>query len=200
MRLSKIISVALHPIFMPLITLQLTLFLIPEIQFIINPYLTFITVSVVISTIIFPLILILIFIKMGRVKSLEMDNYKERSSPLIYCSLSMFIGYQFVDAFLTFTPILKAEFLGAIIIISVASFISKFWKISLHMLAIGGLTGALIGLHFLYGGLSSFVIVAILLAGVLGISRINENAHNYSQIYTGFLIGVSIELATILLF
>tara|TARA_B100001758_G_scaffold247879_1_gene268057 strand:+ start:42972 stop:43574 length:603 start_codon:yes stop_codon:yes gene_type:complete len=200
MRLSKIISVVLHPIFMPFITLKLTLFLIPEIQFIIAPYLNFITLSVIISTIIVPLILILFFIQMGWVKSLEMDNYQERSTPLIYCSLSMFIGYQFVDSFLVFAPIIKAEFFGAIIIISIAALISRFWKISLHMLAIGGLTGALISLHFLYEGITYFVIIAIITSGVLGISRINENAHNYSQVYTGFLIGLSIELTTMLLF
>ena len=200
MRLSKIISVVLHPIFMPLIALKLTLFLVPSIGFAFNNYIGFVIRIVVISTIITPLISILFFIKTGRVKSLEMSSHKERFPPLIYSALFMFIGYQFINSALTFAPILKAEFLGAIVIISLAAFISKFWKISLHMLGVGGFTGALIGLNFLYGGLSQFVVMAILLSGVLGISRINEKAHNHAQIYIGFLLGAFIELSSVLIF
>ncbi len=199
MRLSKIISVILHPIFMPLIALKLTLFLVPSIGFALNTYVRFIVGIVVISTIVFPLISILFFIKTGSVKSLEMSSHKERFPPLIYSALFMFVGYQFVNSALTFAPILKAEFLGAIVIVSLAAVISKFWKISLHMLGIGGLVGVLIGLNFLYGGLSQFVVISILLSGVLGVSRINEKAHNYSQVYTGFIVGVSVELIALLL-
>ena len=200
MRLSKIISVVLHPIFMPLIALKLTLFLVPSIGFALNNYISFIVRIVVISTVIMPLISILFFIKTGSVKSLEMSSHKERFPPLIYSALFMFIGYQFINSALTFAPILKAEFLGAIVIISLAAFISKFWKISLHMLGIGGLVGVLIGLNFLYGGLSQFVVISILLSGILGVSRINEKAHNHAQIYIGFLLGVFIELSSVLIF
>jgi hypothetical protein len=199
MRLSKIISVVLHPIFMPLIALKLTLFLVPSIGFVLNNYISFIVRIVVISTVIMPLISILFFIKNGSVKSLEMSSHKERFPPLIYSALFMFIGYQFINSALTFTRILKAEFLGAIVIISLAAFISKFWKISLHMLGIGGLVGVLIGLNFLYGGLSQFVVISILLSGILGVSRINEKAHNHLQIYIGFILGAFIELGSIVL-
>ena len=199
MRLSKIISVILHPIFMPLIALKLTLFLVPSIEFALNNYISFIVRIVVISTIIMPLISILFFIKNGSVKSLEMSSHKERFPPLIYSALFMFIGYQFINSALTFAPILKAEFLGAIVIISLAAFISKFWKISLHMLGIGGLVGVLIGLNFLYGGLSQFVVISILLSGILGVSRINEKAHNHLQIYIGFILGAFIELGSVVL-
>jgi len=146
-----------------------------------------------------PLISILFFIKTGSVKSLEMSSHKERFPPLIYSALFMFVGYQFVNSALTFTPILKAEFLGAIVIVSLAAFISKFWKISLHMLGIGGLVGVLIGLNFLYGGLSQFVVISILLSGVLGVSRINEKAHSHLQIYIGFILGAFIELSSVIL-
>ena len=200
MRLSKIISVIFHPIFMPLIALKLTLFLVPSIGFALNTYIRFIVGIVVISTIVFPLISILFFIKTGSVKSLEMSSHKERFPPLIYSALFMFGGYQFVNSALTFTPILKAEFLGAIVIVSLAAFISKFWKISLHMLGIGGLVGVLIGLNFLYGGLSQFVVISILLSGILGVSRINEKAHNHLQIYIGFILGAFIELSSVLVF
>jgi hypothetical protein len=199
MRLSKAISIILHPVFIPLITLKTTLFFAPSIGFAIYSYLNFMILTVVLTTIVFPLLLILFLVKKGKVASLEMANYKERPKPLIYSALTMFIGYSVLESILTLAPVLKAELLAAIIIVGLASFISKYWKISLHMLGVGGGTGALIGIHFLYGGLSQLIILAILISGILGIARINEKAHNYAQIYVGFLVGLFIQLSAVLL-
>ena len=200
MGVSKVISIVLHPVFIPLITLKTTLFFTPSLGFSIYSYVNFITLIVVLSTIVFPLLLILFLIKKGKVKSLEMGDYKERARPLIYSSLIMLVGYRVLDPILILAPILKAELLAAIIIVGLAGFISKYWKISLHMLGVGGGTGALIGIHFLSIGVSQLIILAILLSSILGIARINEKAHNHAQIYVGFLVGFSIELTSVLLF
>ena len=199
MRLSKAISIILHPVFIPLITLKTTLFFFPSIGFAIYSYLNFMMLTIVLTTIVFPLLLILFLVKKGKVASLEMVNYKERPKPLMYSALIMFIGYSVLESILTLAPVLKAELLAAIIIVGLASFISKYWKISLHMLGVGGGTGALIGIHFLYGGLSQLIILAILISGILGIARINEKAHNHAQIYVGFLVGLFIQLSAVLL-
>jgi len=199
MRPSKVISIILHPVFIPLITLKTTLFFAPSIGFAINSYLNFMILTVVLTTIVFPLLLILFLVKKGKVASLEMVNYKERPKPLMYSALIMFIGYSVLESILTLAPVLKAELLAAIIIVGLASFISNYWKISLHMLGVGGGTGALIGIHFLYGGLSQLIILAILTSGILSIARINEKAHNHAQIYVGFLVGLFIQLNAVLL-
>ena len=68
------------------------------------------------------------------------------------------------------------------------------------MLGIGGVVGVLFSLNILFGGLPKIIIIFVLLAGVLGAARINENAHNHAQIYTGFLVGFFIEAAGILFF
>ena len=199
MRLSKVISIILHPVFIPLITLKTTLFFTPSLGFVIDSYLNFITHIVILTTIVFPLLLILLLVRNGKVASLEMTNYKERPTPLIYSALIMFIGYGILEPILTLAPVLKAELLTAIIIVGLASFISKYWKISLHMLGVGGITGALIGIHFLCGGLSQLIILSMLISGILGIARINEKAHNHAQIYVGFLVGIFVQLSSILL-
>ena len=84
---------------------------------------------------------------------------------------------------------------GIIIKIFIAMIISNFWKISLHMLGIGGLVGVFCALNFLLGGYISLIIILLFSAGLVGYSRINENAHNLNQIYCGFIIGFFIELA-----
>ena len=200
MQLSKIISVILHPIFMPIIALYLSLELIPNIGFSITNYLNFIFLTLFFSTIILPLISILFLIKYKLVSSLEMSFHKERPVPLLITVTWMIYGYYKLIGVLVLAPILKAEITGAIIILFIAAAISKYWKISLHMLAMGGVVGVFFSLNFLFGGLLQIIAISILLSGVLGIARINEGAHNHTQIYTGFLLGFLIEAAGILFF
>ena len=93
MRLSKTISVILHPIFMPMIALYLSLKFVPNIGFAITNYLNFIYLILAFSTIILPLMSILFLIKKKQVTSLEMSNYKERSVPLFITAIWMCYGY-----------------------------------------------------------------------------------------------------------
>ena len=129
MRLSKLISVILHPIFMPLLTLKLSLFFVPHFSFAISDSLAFFNLIVVLSTIIFPLFITLILIQKNKVTSLEMSSLKERSLPLVCTAFSMFIGYLLLQNSLASSPILKKELLGAFAIIVVAVIVSKYWKI-----------------------------------------------------------------------
>lgn len=198
MRISKLISLILHPIFMPLLAFYLSLVILPELKFTISHNLTLIYFIIVISTIVFPLISVLILKKTGRLSSLEMIHHKERVLPLFNTAICMFFGYFFLQKILLYTPLLMAEFLGAIIIISLASILSNFWKISLHMLAIGGVLGVFIAINILYQNSNIFIILFIFLSGILAYSRLNEKAHNQPQVYIGFLTGFFIELIMIL--
>jgi len=200
MRLSKFISIILHPIFMPILALYLSLRQVPSIGFAITNYQNYIYLVLIFSTVILPLISIFFLIKSGKVSSLEMSNQKERSVPLFRTALWMGLGYYILENILVFSPIIKAELIGAISIILIASIISKYWKISLHLLGIGGLVGVLIALEIIYGNLQHLIIIFILLSGVVAMARIKEKAHNYPQVYIGFLGGLSVELLIILIF
>ena len=199
MKLTQFISIILHPIFMPLLALHLTLIVVPSLAFTLSQNLVLIYCIVIFCTIILPLISIFWLIQKGRVSSLEMSNHKERSLPLVKTVIWMSVGYYLLENALFYTPILKAELLGAIIIILVAAIISKFWKISLHLLGIGGLVGVFIALQVIHGALLYLLILFILLSGILAVARIEQKAHNYAQVYAGFIVGLSVELITILL-
>lgn len=183
---------------MPLLTLYLSLTILPELELTISHNLQIIYFIVLISTIILPLISILILVKLGLLRSLEMSHHKERVFPLFNVTMSMLFGYFFLQHILLYSPLLMAEYLGALIIISIATILSNFWKISLHMLGIGGVLGAFIAINILYQGSNTWIIIFVLLSGILAYSRLNENAHNKSQVYLGFLIGLLIELTVIL--
>ena len=177
----------------------MSLKILPSIGFAITNYLTYIYLILFLSTIILPLLSLFFLIKNKKVSSLEINNYKERSLPLFITALWMGYGYYKIGSLLTFAPILKAELIGGITIIIVATIISKYWKISLHMLAIGGVVGVYFSLNMLIGNLQNIIIVAVIIAGIVGSARIYEKAHNHCQVYVGFIAGFLIEISAILL-
>jgi len=200
MKLTQLISIILHPMFMPLLALHLTLLVLPSLAFTLSQNLLLIYGILVFSTMILPLVSIFWLMRKGKVSSLEMSNHKERSLPLFKTVIWMSFGYYLLQNLLFYTPILKAELLGAIIIILIAAIVSKYWKISLHLLGIGGVVGVFIALQIIHGDFLYLLLFFILLSGLLGVARIKQKAHNYAQVYAGFLVGLSVELTTLLVY
>ena len=200
MKLTQLISVILHPMFMPILALHLTLLVLPSLAFTLSHNLLLIYGILIFSTMVLPLISIFWLMQKGKVISLEMSNHKERSLPLFKTVIWMSFGYYLLQNLLFYTPILKAELLGAILIILLAAIISKFWKISLHLLGIGGVVGVFIALQIMHGDFLYLLLLFILLSGLLGVARIKQKAHNYAQVYAGFLVGLSVELITLLVY
>lgn len=200
MKLTQLISILLHPMFMPILALHLTLLVLPSLAFTLSQNLLLIYGILVFSTMVLPLISIFWLMQKGKVSSLEMRNHKERSLPLFKTVIWMSFGYYLLQNLLFYTPILKAELLGAILIILLAAIISKFWKISLHLLGIGGVVGVFIALQIMHGDFLYLLLLFILLSGLLGVARIKQKAHNYAQVYAGFLVGLSVELITLLVY
>ena len=200
MKLTQLISILLHPMFMPLLALHLTLLVLPSLAFTLSHNLLLIYGIIIFSTMVLPLVSIFWLMRKGKVSSLEMSNHKERSLPLFKAVIWMSFGYYLLQNLLFYTPILKAELLGAIIIILIAAIISKFWKISLHLLGIGGVVGVFIALQIMHADFLYLLLLFILLSGLLGVARIKQKAHNYAQVYSGFLVGLSVELITLLVY
>ena len=82
---------------MPLLAFYLSLSILPELEFTISHNLKLIYFIVIISTIILPILSILILIKIDRLSSLEMIHHKERVLPLFNTAISMLLGYFFLQ-------------------------------------------------------------------------------------------------------
>jgi len=200
MAISRLISILLHPIFIPVISFYLSIRMVPNLDFTIANYQNYILLILIICTIILPVLCMLFLIKFDVISSLEMTKNQDRPIPLILTGCCLILALKLTESLLIFAPVLKKELVGAIIIILLASIISKFWKISLHMLGLGGLIGVLVSLQYLYGGLNSMIIYFMLIAGITAMARIYLKAHNHKQIYAGFIVGFIIECVIILLF
>lgn len=147
-----------------------------------------------IFTFILPTANALILLKMGRIKSLEMETSSERTMPYLSAALYYFaLFYLFYNA--EFPNIFKILVLGAGLSILLTVIINYKWKISAHTIGIGGVAGALLGsIYRLQLDMSFFLMLVILFSGIVGYARLKLNAHTPSQIYTGFALGFFVEL------
>jgi len=150
-------------------------------------------------TFLLPTINALILLRMGKIKSLEMETTAERTVPYLSTTFYFFaLFYLFYSAH--FPAVLSALVLGAAISILLTLIINYRWKISAHAIGTGGIIGAAIGLSFrLLTDMNIVLMLVIFCAGLTGYARLKLNAHTPAQVYSGFLLGTLIEL-TLMLF
>ena len=194
-KISQSFSVLIHPIFMPIVSLKLILYLSPISFLLISPYINFVTNMVVLTTIVVPVFIIFLLKLNNTVYSFEMKSLEERPLPLLFTGTSMLIGYIIIYPIISMFEIIKITFLCAILIVFASSLVSRYWKISLHMLGLGGITGMVLGVHFLIESNIPVLMFLLILSGILGSARLYLRAHNHLQVYVGFLLGCIVEFA-----
>lgn len=193
-RLAQILSLALHPVLMPTYALLFIFRQSTYFSYSVSPEAKMALFSIIIlNTLILPVMISYILVKRGWIKSFEMEKREERLMPyltnFILILLSAFMIYK-----LKLPRVFFLLTLGAAAAITIAMIVNIKWKISIHMIGIGGLIGTLFGLStFLLVDLRIMIIVCLLIAGLLGVARVTLGAHRPSQIYAGFLAGFFCE-------
>lgn len=121
-----------------------------------------------------------------------MENREERRWPLLLAIGWYYLLFRLFDVLHIHYVVIQL-LLGAMLILLLSAIVSNFWKISLHMLGIGGVLGAFLAIHTLFGGNIFLIITLLFCAGLVGFARVNENAHSLKQVYLGFVVGVGAE-------
>ncbi|MEP6736251.1 MAG: phosphatase PAP2 family protein [Chryseolinea sp.] len=143
---------------------------------------------------------ILIFKSFGTIKSLTLENRKERIAPFTFVTILYgAVTYIFFsrtrisinDSLLKFLLIID-------ILVLAATVITVFYKISIHSMAVWGFVGILLPLNKISedGKLLVPTIVAIVLAGVIMSARLQLNAHTPREILMGSIAGLLITLGS----
>jgi hypothetical protein len=191
---SRALSYLLHPLLMPFYTVLLVLNLNTYLAFSISQPLQRIVLLVVfVTTLAFPLLTALIYLRKGTIRSLEMETTAERRLPFLTSAIYYLLCFFLLDK-LPVSRMLGAMVLAASVTIVVAWVLSYSYKVSIHMIGIGGLTGVLFAMaRMLSADLTVPILICFLIAGFLGTARLTLGAHSPSQIYSGFLIGFLTE-------
>ncbi|MFH1159488.1 MAG: hypothetical protein V1733_00880 [bacterium] len=199
--MSKLVSFLLHPLLVPTYMLLFLLGIDGMYTLILNWQLKLLLVgTVVTTTLILPLFVIFLIFRIKLISSLSLPQREERIFPLI--TIAIFYTLTFYLLKNLFLPqFFQIFILGATVTAIISLIINLFYRISLHMIAWGGVSGICLGILFLSGE-EGFVplILSILLSGIAGTARMKVNAHQPLEIYSGWLAGVSVMSLSCLLF
>jgi len=190
MRLSKLISFIFHPIFMPL--LGLIIIFHSGVYSVDVPveYKQFVYLAVILCTILLPLSIIPALIYFKHLQNFTIDKRRERLIPLFFATICFYACYYFVSK-LAPVKLVNLFLFSSTVVILLILFVSLFWKISIHMAGIGGLTGMILILSFTYGIDSTIVLsISIFVAGLIASSRLVLQSHSILQLIAGFFTGL----------
>ena len=190
------LSMVLHPLFMPLLSLVLAFQLDFRLSFFIPPTMRWITYGMVfVMTVLFPLTSTLMLIRGGMVSSLRMPERRERIGPFIMAILYFSLAYWLLKRN-THHEATYALFTGGLLALAATTVITFFWKVSVHMVGIGGLLGMLSALAWLHDSVPLWALsIAIVLCGALGRARLVDGGHTPGQVGAGMALGYSSVLA-----
>ncbi|MBI9054638.1 MAG: hypothetical protein JEY96_12520 [Bacteroidales bacterium] len=196
----KILSILLHPLLFPSIGILILFNSGSILEFLPFEAKKIILLIVALSTIILPLTFVPFYIYQKIIKNVQMDHSKERLIPFFVTFVLYTFCYYLLMRLGAPQTIANFILVGAVSVLVLFG-VSFKWKISAHMVGIGGLTGALIAISFiLYVNLDYFIMATIGLSGLLGYSRLKLDKHEPYQIYLGWIIGIFISLFILLLF
>lgn len=197
--IARLLSYALHPLLMPALTLWLALELDLHLGYFLPAESRWKLLAIVaLMTIAFPLASAMLLRSAGVVRSLEMHARQERIAPFVMTLLYyVMAGYLLLKA--PVHPLTVALLAGATIALLLTTLITLRWKISAHMVGIGGCIGAVAALDALHR-IGAFVPLALLLllAGALGTARLLTSDHTSGQVYSGAALGFASVFATVL--
>lgn len=198
--MAKGISYLFHPLLIPTYILVLLLnvhrFMSPSLPFV---YRLVLTGIVVMTTILFPLFLTWVLYKLRLISSFYIDRRDERIYPIMTVAVFYYVTY-FMLKGIQVSSVFSYYMLGATLLAVLSLVINLFHKISLHSVAIGSFTGLFLGLSLQYGlSFNTEILTGILLSGLVGFARLGMEAHRPSEIYSGFVAGVTVMVVMILL-
>jgi membrane-associated phospholipid phosphatase len=124
---------------------------------------------------------------------------EDRIYPFAITALFYFLSYYLIRQ-LPLYDVFAMFLLGSTFIVVFSLLISFFWKISTHLMGIGGLLGGLTGIAIrLNLDFTAMIILGLVVSGLLGFARLKLNAHKPLQVYAGFLLGFLIMISIFLL-
>ena len=185
----KIITYIFQPLLIPtygiILLMQLSLS-----QLFPTSYRLFAIAGTVLFTCILPSLPILFMMKNRQISDIFISKREERTMPYLFSLLAYIFWVLFLWRTLQFPMEFVLLAIGSIVSVVLMVFINLKWKISAHTAGMGGLIGGIFGVAFVAAINPVWIITAaIIIAGLVAISRILLKAHTLSQVIGGFFLG-----------
>ena len=187
-KLSNGISWALHPFLLPLymIGVLLTLTVFAHYPSGVKIYLLWV---VALYAIIIPLLALGVLRSLGRISDYRIDDRRERLLPLCAITIAKIPSAIFLRKFMIAAACCEVMCLA----------VSLYWKISLHLTAMGAVVALLVVMNIAgVGDMMVPLMIAILCAGALASARLYLGCHNGQQVLAGFCGGFAVAALAVL--
>ncbi len=188
----QLFSYIFHPLFIPLYVTCFLAFIHPS-------YFSGFSVQakekllllVAINAVGFPAITVLLLKGLGFIDSIFLKTQKDRIIPYI-ASMTFFFWTQYVLREQHYVPRILVAFMFGVFISSSAALIANiYYKISMHAIGMGGLSGLMLVIMYQNTMLMTWPLsLAILLSGIVCTSRMIVSDHRPKEIYAGLLVGL----------
>jgi hypothetical protein len=190
MLFAKISSYLFHPIFMTIIGVFIIFNSGIYSTGIPTQFSHYVYLMVFLCNVLLPLTLISSLIIFKKIKNEIIEEKQERLIPLIFTTICFYFCYYMVSR-LSPSVIINL-FLGSAVVVLVAVLIiTVFWKISMHLAGIGGITGlTLFLIHFYNADILLILSILILITGIVATSRLALGSHSIFQLIGGYFLGL----------
>ncbi|MFN7014543.1 MAG: hypothetical protein ACK4ON_09780, partial [Bacteroidia bacterium] len=179
LQLAKFISYIFHPVLMPFIGSLIILNSSSYFSYSLPAEFKRVILGLIfLNTAVVPALISYYMLKRGWITSLYMHQIQERRIPYLLTAVFYMITY-FILQKTPLPPMLMLMILGASLAVVICLIVNLVWKISAHMVGIGGLLGAIMGISLRFKtDMFLFIILLIFISGLVASSRLRLNAHN----------------------
>ncbi|MGV8827706.1 MAG: PAP2 family protein [Breznakibacter sp.] len=188
--IARFVSLIFHPLLMPTAGLILIFNLGGPISYLPLEIKRVVLVIVAATTCIIPITLLPLFQMMGLIESVYMVERKERLWPILATAFSFFVGYWILNRVPVIPKFINSFIFFTIVSVILALSITLFWKVSIHMVGMGGISAVITALAWRFNPqLILLVATAFVVAGVVGWARLKTESHKPAEVYVGYLVG-----------
>jgi len=190
---AQLFSYVFHPLFIPTIATWYLAYIHQGYFTGIAPHdRLLILIRVAINTIIFPGLTVLLLKAVGFIKSIYLKTQRERIIPYVGANLFYFWMYLVFRSQPEVPPILTAFIFGVFLSSSIGLLANIYFKISMHALGMGSLSGLLLIIIFSGSpyGIFLHAMIVFLIAGLVSTSRMIVSDHRPLDIYFGIFFGI----------
>lgn len=195
--MARVLSLLFTPFYLPVIGLSV-LFTFSYLSLLPWLYKIEVVALVYFFTVLMPTFMIYIYRKCQRWSLIELGRRERRAVPYLI-SIVCYFSCIYLMQRLYIPRFMGSIVVAALIVQIVCAIINNWWKISTHTAAIGGVGGALLAFAEIFGyNPIGWLCVIILVAGLLGSSRMILRQHSLQQVLAGFGVGLVCAWCTIL--
>ena len=187
--IAKTVSIVFHPLFMPIYGI-IIIFSAPTLfGYLPGPIKKLILLIVLINNVLLPLSIMPYLRYRNFITSWSIENRSERMIPMFIVSI-LYAATSFLIIRYPVPVFIKTFILGVFIISLLLTALNMWWKISIHSAASGAIAALVLVLSFkMNSPLLWPLMIVIISAGLVLSSRLKLNAHNPSEVWSGFFLG-----------